>query len=399
MMLLAVMGILILVIPYALSYLLLVRSSPFISINNFMGSPLFIFAWLFITVVSYVFQAWSTAVMVVGVADETSQLSPKEILSKSLHYVRPFIWTLVLIGGVLMTGAFLIVPIILFSIWFSLVYYIIVCEGARGLNALYRSREYIRGRFFTVLWYFICIGVIGAGLFILLTFFLSQFGNQPYLIIIVYTIFGILSPLGITFGYRLYRHLLNVRGPLSAMPSKKWNIIIGIMSAIGWLAILAAFAANVWLFRLAPTPQLPKDLEINITEEEPMPSRVRGRLPSMQLLQQSLESYAATYGTYPVSLTELQAELQAKNDVSLSLVDPETGEAYDYQIRNAGYEYTLCPPGQPYSEECISGKITPTIDNQPLQTETPTPSPYEEPWLTQPPEDTASEPPSNQGQL
>lgn len=68
--------------------------------------------------------------------------------------VAPFVWVSVLQGIVVLGGTLLlIVPGVIFMVWFAFAPQALIVGGKRGLEALSESRALCRGRFFTAAWY------------------------------------------------------------------------------------------------------------------------------------------------------------------------------------------------------------------------------------------------------
>ena len=68
-------------------------------------------------------------------------LGLKESYKKALKIFLSYIWVWIL-GGVITFGGyvFLIIPGIIFAIWFILAAYVLIFEEKRGMNALFRSK-------------------------------------------------------------------------------------------------------------------------------------------------------------------------------------------------------------------------------------------------------------------
>jgi hypothetical protein len=84
-----------------------------------------------------------------GVVDE--QLSFKEALESGKASVIPLLWVGSLTGFVIFGGFLLfIIPGIIFMVWFFFAQFITVKEDVRGMGALLKSREYVKGEWFNV---------------------------------------------------------------------------------------------------------------------------------------------------------------------------------------------------------------------------------------------------------
>ena len=84
-----------------------------------------------------------------AVVDE--RLGFSEALEKGSGIILPLIWVSVLTGFIIGGGFMLcIIPGIIFMVWFFFAQFILVEEDTRGMNAILKSREYVRGEWFNV---------------------------------------------------------------------------------------------------------------------------------------------------------------------------------------------------------------------------------------------------------
>ena len=92
---------------------------------------------------------WCMTAFTFAVTDES--LGIRDALAKGWEKVYSFMW-LVSILGFLVTGGFLLmfIPGIIFLVWFSFAQFILASEDDRGMNALLKSKEYVRDRWFEV---------------------------------------------------------------------------------------------------------------------------------------------------------------------------------------------------------------------------------------------------------
>ena len=109
-----------------------------------------------IVFVLYVFTLWATITLVriLSALYNRSDVNsvPKEFHA-SLPLVVPSLITIVLIACAIIGGlALLILPGIIFSIWFFFSVYSVVLDGKKGTNALYFSKSLISGKWWEVLW-------------------------------------------------------------------------------------------------------------------------------------------------------------------------------------------------------------------------------------------------------
>lgn len=92
---------------------------------------------------------WGLAAMVYAVADES--LDIRTALQRGWSRIWAFAWVFTLTGFIV-TGGFLllIIPGIIFSVWFFLSQFVLAAEDERGMRALLKSKAYMQGRFFEV---------------------------------------------------------------------------------------------------------------------------------------------------------------------------------------------------------------------------------------------------------
>ena len=71
--------------------------------------------------------------------------------------IFPFIWISFLMGLIIFSGfILLIIPGIIFSVWFSLSYYVLVWEDLRGFSAIKASKDLVLNYWWRVVWrYFV----------------------------------------------------------------------------------------------------------------------------------------------------------------------------------------------------------------------------------------------------
>lgn len=132
-------------------------------------------------------------------------LSIKELLKTAYKKVWGGIWVNTLIGFIILAGYFLfIVPGIIWSIKYSLALYVYLIENKKGMAALKRSAELVKGYWWAILkryliWFYAVMGGMLAMMFIPGLNFLANF----------LTI--ILTPLGVIYSYNIYRNLKKLK--------------------------------------------------------------------------------------------------------------------------------------------------------------------------------------------
>lgn len=102
------------------------------------------------------------------------QVEWKDTFKNSSHLIWPSIYSLVLANLIILFGAvLLIIPGIIFLVWFTFYSQAILFENKSGFNALKASKDLVVGRWFLIAWRTIVIGVIFGIINIILSLGLS----------------------------------------------------------------------------------------------------------------------------------------------------------------------------------------------------------------------------------
>lgn len=182
---------------------------------------------------------WGIGAFVCAVTDES--LTTREALENGWQLFGPFLWLFSLTGFIAGGGfLLLIIPGIIFSVWFVFAKFILVAEGERGMNAILKSKEYVRGRW----------GEVFGRLFVI-WFFETAISSIPYVGIICAIFY---APYAMIARYLLYTDLKALRGPVpSTYPNSEKALWIGI-GAIGYIALpiiavllLGAFLGSMFI--------------------------------------------------------------------------------------------------------------------------------------------------------
>ncbi len=112
-------------------------------------NPLVVFAFVFATILFMVFvRPLCTAALVQNISASYlgEELSAGESYSRAAPRLLSLIWAQIIAGVVILIGyLLLIVPGVIFSLWFLILTPVVVLEGLGGGTALGRSRELMRG--------------------------------------------------------------------------------------------------------------------------------------------------------------------------------------------------------------------------------------------------------------
>lgn len=165
----------------------------------------------------------TTAAMIYALVD--ADLDVRHALGYGLQNLRGFFWVLLLSGFIIAGGSLLLIlPGLLFFTWFVFAPFIFAEEGVRGMEALLKSRAYVRGRELPVCGRLLLVAVFGGALSAI-----PFVGSLLALLVM---------PVTLIFQYEICRDLRRLKGsvsyPVSRAEKAKW---LG-AAALGHLALL-----------------------------------------------------------------------------------------------------------------------------------------------------------------
>lgn len=180
---------------------------------------------------------WGGAALVFAVADET--LGIRDSLVKGWERLGSFIW-LYFLAGFIIGGGFLlfIVPGVIFYVWFFFGQFVLVAEGDRGMTALLKSKEYVKGRWLDVFFRIFVLWLISvaAGMIPVAGSFLSL----------------LFIPFSMIYHYLIYAELREIRGevevPTTGSDRNIW-VGVGVLGHLAFfgligMALLRHFASS-----------------------------------------------------------------------------------------------------------------------------------------------------------
>lgn len=159
-------------------------------------------------IVFFVSQSWGQVALLYAVKDNQEGIGVIESYRKGWHKLLPYCWVSALVGLIVFCGGILfVIPGIIFAIWYSLAVFVLVAEDLKGMKALSKSKEYVKGKWGGVFWRFLFIGFISFIISLILILIVSilkiPFGD----IIYRFAIGLFLTPLMITYSFLVYSDL------------------------------------------------------------------------------------------------------------------------------------------------------------------------------------------------
>lgn len=145
---------------------------------------------------------WAQISLIYAIKEREAKIGVKESFRRGWYKIISYLWVTILVGVITFAGfLLLVVPGIIFAVWYSLALYILVAEDLRGMKALSRSKQLVRGYWWSVLWRFIVVFLIVMVAIILFSF-IPIVGNIVSLVA---------SPFTVVFGYLLYEDLKKLK--------------------------------------------------------------------------------------------------------------------------------------------------------------------------------------------
>lgn len=143
--------------------------------------------------------------------------SAKESFDQSKKYFWSYVWISILSTVIIgLWSILLIIPGIIFAIYYLIYNYTFFFEDLKGMNALKRSKELVSGYWWAVFGRVLFIGVLAGVLNILLALPLSSMPEKSASYVtynaFINIIWALISPVIIIFIYDIYRDLLAIKG-------------------------------------------------------------------------------------------------------------------------------------------------------------------------------------------
>jgi competence protein ComGC len=194
--------------------------------------------------------------------------------------------------------------------------FILIAEDLTGMNALLKSREYVKGKWGGVFWRLFFMGVLSLIISSVLNL-ISWLLQIPFGLII--TLFWV--PLAMTYSFLIYSNLKSLKGEIVFAPTSGEKVPF-ILVAIFGISVIFTMLFSVIFGVFGPVSARERD---------------KKRQADINQIRSGLELYYVKHNNYPSSLNELSSEY------FLDLpVDPLTKQSYQYQLQQNGTDYKVC---------------------------------------------------------
>jgi len=270
-----------------------------------------------------IIQFWSQAALIYAIKD-SENIGIKESYRKGWQKIKQFFWVSLLVGFITMGGFILFaIPGFIFAVWFSFAIFIVITEDLKGMDAVLKSREYVRNYWWQTLWRFLFLYIVMIGVMIVASVGLILIPILGNLISIA------LTPLIMIYLFLIYKNLRKIKGDFEFRPSAKAKKSFVAIGALGILAIPLLFSSIVLV-------------SLNSARDKAMDA---ARCSDLSRIEVDLLIYYDEQGEYPKSLGEL----------NVKYTDPETKEPYEYRQLDNGDDYEICALLEE-SRQCFSSE-------------------------------------------
>lgn len=290
-----------------------------------------------------IIHAWGQIALIQAVSESGQGIGVREAYRKSKNKIASYFW-ISLITGFITLGGFLlfIIPGFIFSIWFSMSLFVLVAEDQRGMDALLKSKYYIKGHAWAVLWRFFVVGLVSV-LFSIIPSMIFDSINLQYVDGIVNFIFGLFfTPFLVTYTFVMYKNLKRIKSSSTFTSTRKSKITLILVAILGYTVLPVLFLTLIR--NLGNNAMTNENSQTNVN----LVTNNAAQGYDIQAVKMAIDEYYATNGTYPSSLVELVPVY-----FDTLPVDPITGLAYEYRVSD-DEGYTLCVTESESTPVCIT---------------------------------------------
>lgn len=188
----------------------------------------------------FISQTWGQTALLYAIRDSQEGIGVGEAYRRGWHKILSYWWITLLAGFITMGGfLLLIVPGIIFAVWFSLAMFILIAEDLKGMNALLKSREYVKGKWGGILWRFFFIGALSL-IISLVPVLIFSLLKIPFGAEISRFVIGLfLTPLVMSYSFLVYSNIKAVKGEVVFAPTGGQKATFIIVAILGILVIPA----------------------------------------------------------------------------------------------------------------------------------------------------------------
>ncbi len=296
----------------------------FRNLNLWIIIPSFFAAILVILFLSFILTIWPQASLLYTIKEREQKIGIKESFAKGWHKIISYWWIYALSSFIVMGGSvLLIIPGIIFAIWFSLALYVLVAEDLKGMNALFRSKQLVADKWWSVLWRILIITLIVMAFSIGIQSLGDIFNYKNIGSIISSIVVVLFTPLFIAYSFLIYEDLKEIKKHIPFEAPKKSTKIKFILVGVVGLLLIPAILGGVVMTSLSGTRERARDAR---------------RMADLSSIRFAAEMYYDDNNIYPSTLNDLTPYLYGAEIPT----DPKTNLLYQYMLLENGNNFEIC---------------------------------------------------------
>lgn len=202
-----------------------------------LPGSLIVFFIVFLAVVVFcLFFQIVSSVALIKIISSDEKITVKHAYNFGWKNLFHYWWVMIIVGFVILGGTlFFIIPGLIFSIWFLFSSFVFVTEGERGMKALLKSKEYVKGYFWPVVGRMFTWWLLMVGAMLILMLLRTYLGSVGSLIQSLASMF--ISLLSIPLLFVIFKNLRLVKGEVKPETKSGQKVIFWAFGTFGFLAI------------------------------------------------------------------------------------------------------------------------------------------------------------------
>lgn len=184
-------------------------------------------AFLIIIIVSIVLQYISQIALVLAIKGRAEGFGARESYARAFRIAFSYFWVSFLTGLIVLGGfVLLIIPGIIFSLQFAFAAFVLIGEGDRGIQALLKSREYVKGRLGDLFARLFALSIVVGVVVYLPIILLDLLKVSEIVLNFVSGGIGLLAtPFAVVYMYLTYENFRDTHGQITNLPPGRGKIV------------------------------------------------------------------------------------------------------------------------------------------------------------------------------
>lgn len=203
-------------------------------------------------IILLIFPTLGALALIIAIRDPGRNIGIIEAYRSGIRKIFSF-WVITTLLWLTVAGGLIfgIIPGIIFIIWFSFSVYIYLDDDIKGMSALLKSREYVKGSWMAIFGRLLFITIVYLG-FSLIPHNIFSWTGIPYIDQIFSTVLYLLyTPLVTSYGYILYKSVRLIKGDLVFTTPKKAKRVFtffAVIPVIISILLLSMSFLGIWFY-------------------------------------------------------------------------------------------------------------------------------------------------------